>query len=81
MQVKKRHMNVSVQERASGAVGFSNLVPSATILLPEQAKLARSIMRMVLPIRQFYLVLAGRGSCQVGLVQFRKPQVVRPTKP
>ena len=32
-------------------------------------------MRMVLPIRQFYLGLALRGSCQVGLIQFLKPQV------
>jgi hypothetical protein len=49
----------------------------ATTLLPEQAKPSRSIMRMVLPIRQFYLGLALRGSCQAVLNRVCKPQVPR----
>ena len=48
---------------------------SATTLLPEQAKPGRSITRMVLPIRQFFLGLALRGSCQIGLSRVCKPQV------
>jgi hypothetical protein len=59
----------------SEASGFSNLAPSATTLLPEQAKPSRSIKRMVLPIRQFYLGLAHRGSCQAALHRVCKPQV------
>ena len=47
----------------------------ATTLLPEQAKPSRSIRRMVLPIHQFYLGLAQRESCQIGLNQVCKPQV------
>ena len=48
---------------------------SATTLLPEQAKPSRSMKRMVLPIRQFYLDLARRGSCQAALHRVSKPQV------
>jgi hypothetical protein len=55
--------------------GGSNTESSATTLLPEQAKPSRSIKRMVLPIRQFYLGLALAESAQVGVIQFCKSQV------
>lgn len=48
---------------------------SATTLLPEQDKPGQPITRMVLPIRQFFLGLALRGSCQIGLSRVCKPQV------
>jgi hypothetical protein len=47
---------------------------SATTLLPEQATPSRSIKRMVLPIRQFYIGLGLRGSCQSALHRVCKPR-------
>jgi hypothetical protein len=47
----------------------------ATTLLPKQAKPSRSIKRIVLPIRQFFLGLALGGSCQAALHRVCKPQV------
>ena len=43
--------------------------------LPEQANPSRSITRKVLQIRQYYLGLALRGSCQAALSRVCKPQV------
>src|SRR5438309_12075460 len=43
--------------------------------LPEQTKPSRSITKMVLLIHQFYLGLAMRGSCQIGLHRVWKPHV------
>jgi hypothetical protein len=59
------------------AKSHCNIHLLATTLLPEQPKLSRSIKRMVLPIRQFYLGLDQRGSCQIGLSRFSKPQVMK----
>jgi hypothetical protein len=59
----------------TGKLDPSGLHFSATTLLPEQAKPSQSIKRMALPICQFYLGLARRGSCQAALNQVCKPQV------
>ena len=53
------------------------LAESATTLLPEQANPSRSIKRAVLLTRQFFFVLALRGSCQIDLSRVCKPQLAR----
>jgi hypothetical protein len=48
---------------------------SATTLLPEQPNPARSTTIRIFPNPLLFLLIGLAGSAQIGLIQFRKPQV------